>query len=366
MKQSVNTQYIRSILVALIIAMISGLASHSLAVDWNTTPIIQHKDYQAVNANGASTYPANVFPVRMVGVVLNNNEDWLDPTSRYCSEAGHMWDMGGQAEFYIQAVNLDGTPWDPNPSAAFNDFGGTSNWIGQNYGNHIWHYDDEDYAINSRPWNYTQTAWYSELDRLHLDRPDTPFSDAQLIRAGDLVEIRARAGLAYQGKMNVNESHSNSPNCDFDVVLLDKNFGLPTPHKRSLSELENSLGTFDFDPTRSSGAEHDQSTLVTIQDVRLTNPAQWGTNRDLTLSDGTGRSMTVHLGFDDSFLTVPAPTGYFNVTGIFDQESGSGKDGYQLLVMDANGFAVVPEPASMVVLASGFLVMIAYSRRKRR
>jgi hypothetical protein len=353
--------------IFLVAAIGVGMTSVAQAVDWNTIPVIQHKDFQAVNANGSSAYASNGFPVRFVGVVLNNNEDWLDPTSRYCTEAGHEWDMGAQAEFYIQAVNLDGTPWDPKPSATFNDFGGTSNWIGQNYGNHVWHYDSEDYDINSQPWNYTQSAWYSELDRLKLYRPGTSLTNSQLIRAGDLVEVRARAGLAYAGKMNVNESHNNSSNFDFEVVVLDKNHGLPTAEKLTLSNLENSQSVFNFDPTRATGGEHYQSTLVTIEDVRLADASKWGTDSDLTLNDATGRTMTVHLGFNDSFTTVAAPMGYFDVTGILDQYSETGgRDGYQLLVMNASDFVAVPEPMSIVLLACGLLAILAYAWRTRK
>ena len=145
-----------------------GLATIAQATDWAAAALIQHKDYQAVNGNGTSAYPASSFPIRLRGVVLNNNEDWLDPTSNYCTVAGYPWiRLGGQAEFYIQAVNLDGTAWDPDTSAAFNDFGGTSSWMGQNYGNTM-HYSATDYATLSLPFNYTDSEWDSELDRLKL------------------------------------------------------------------------------------------------------------------------------------------------------------------------------------------------------
>ena len=83
--------------------------------------------------------------------------------------------MGGQAQIYVQAIPGSG------------DFGGTPCWMGQNYGNLGFIGDPGD--------NYSNTAWYSELDRLHLYRPGTPLSDSQLVRAGDLVEIQCADGF---------------------------------------------------------------------------------------------------------------------------------------------------------------------------
>ena len=56
----------------------------------------------------------------------------------------------------------------------------------------------------------TRPVWYDELDRLNLNRPGTPLAADQIVRAGDLVELRARVnGLNYMGKHNVNERHHN-------------------------------------------------------------------------------------------------------------------------------------------------------------
>ncbi|MBS3822175.1 MAG: hypothetical protein KGY81_10480, partial [Phycisphaerae bacterium] len=177
-------------LCALIVLAIVGPA---VAQDWTTVPYIKHSTYQAVNADGSSAY-GETFPVKFVGVVLNDTEDWLDPTAAY-DPGVNLWEMGGEAEFYVQAVNLDATAYDPFPTAPFADLGGTACWMGQNYGNHI---KNQDPA-----WNYTDSEWYAELDRLGCWRPGTPLTDSDLVRAGDLVEIRARGGLAYKGKMNV-------------------------------------------------------------------------------------------------------------------------------------------------------------------
>ena len=333
------------------------LVAHAASADatnWSAVPLIEHSAYQGVNADGTSSYNPSAFPIRLVGVVLNDNEDWLDPTSDYCTTAGHMWDMGGEAEFYVQTVE---------PT----DSGGTAYWMGQNYGNHGWHYSDGEYGTESLPYNYTETEWYAELDRLQLYRPDTPLSESELVRAGDLVEIRARAGLSYKGKRNVNENHDNDSDFDFEVVLLQKGYGLPTPTEISLSDVKDTEDNCVFDSTRTSGGELYQSTLVKIENVRLTDPTAWDANADLTLTDEAGLTLPIHLGLDASFRSTAAPTDYFNVIGVFDQKSNSGMDGYRLLAMDAGDFLAVPEPAGIVSLAAGAAIAaFGWVVRRRR
>ena len=334
-------------------AVAVGMATNAQAAGWDDVSVIQHKDYQAVTSTGGSAYNPSSFPIRLRGVVLNNNEDWLDPTSNLCTVPGYQWIwMGGQAEFYIQAVNLDGTEWDPDTNTAFNDFGGTSSWMGQNYGNTM-HYSATDYTTLSLPWNYTESDWYSELDRLKLNRPGTLLSESQLVRAGDLVEVRANIGLAYKGKMNVNESHSNASVNDFEVVVLKDGYGLPTATKLELSALKDPSNKDIFDATRATGGEHYQSTLVTLENVRLTDTMAWGKNSDLTLADATGRTLGIHLGLNEGFSTTSAPTGFFDVTGILDQADSGGKGGYRLLAMNADSFVVVPEPGTIILLVAG-------------
>jgi hypothetical protein len=91
-----------------------------MAEDWPNVPIVPQSVYQAVNVDGSSAYSGG-FPIRMVGVVLNNTEDWLNPTPNNFF-APYSFQMGGQSELIIQAT-------------ASGDFGGTFCWMGQNYGN---------------------------------------------------------------------------------------------------------------------------------------------------------------------------------------------------------------------------------------
>lgn len=313
------------------VAVISLLAVQQCLrgdVDWNTVPVIDHKTYQSVDSTGLSNY-AGGFPIRLVGVVLNNSEDWLDPTPAYDS-GYHPYQQGGQAEIFVQTVSPG-------------DFGGTSAWIGQNYGNMPW--------LGDSSFSYTNAQWTAELGRLGLQGGD---GVATPVRAGDLVEIRARMGLFYAGKNNINENHSTDTANDFEIVIVQRNYGLPTATPLSLSNLEDSVGQFYFDASRATGPEHYQGSLVELKDVRFTAEtiSLWGQNADLRLEDATGRELPIHLGYSDSFAAMSAPTGYFSVSGIFDQaDSTSPNDsGYRLLAMSADAFVPVPEPTALGIL----------------
>ncbi len=329
--------------VRIVLAMLV-LAGSAGAQDWEAIGLTQHADYQAVDADGRSLY-AGGFPVRLVGVVLNDSEDWLDPSPAYDSGV-HLWQMGGEAEIYVQALTrstlnaLGRELYDPG------DFGGTACWIGQNYGNHI---------KNKDPlFNYTDAEWTAELGRLQLlggDGVDEP------IRAGDLVEIRARAGLHYKGKMNVNEQHDTDPGRDFDIVRLAPGFGLPDATPLDLAEVKDAADTWQFDATRQSGPERHQSTRVRLGQVWIEDLPTWAPGAEMVVTDGT-RSMPIRLGRDADFATAELPGAMetFDVTGILDQSAEGmalATDGYQLLVMDPADVAVIPEPAgvSLLVLA---------------
>ncbi len=291
-----------------------------LGQNWNEVQLVRHSTYQAVNPDGTSAYTGG-FPARLRGVVINNNEDWLNPTANYTPDY-QPFVMGGQAEFYIQAVDLPDVTWDDG------DFGGTAAWIGQNYGNLPWKGDPS--------YSYTNDQWYAELDRLQLFRPGTTVTP--LVRAGDLVEIRARGGLNYRGKRNINEEHNNDPSMDFEIVILQKNFGLPAPSPINLGDIKTSANADIFDPSRLTGGERYQGTLVELRHVRFQSTASWAPNTALVVEDGTGRTLPVRLGNNPALGTMTPPTGYFDLVGIFDQSSSSGRDGYQVLALWPAGF----------------------------
>jgi len=335
--------------VPLVVAVVLLLASAGRAQDWQAMSFTRHSTYQAVNADGTSAY-SDGFPIRMVGVVLNNTEDWLDPTPAYTSTYTP-FAMGGQAEFYAQALWQSTLPvlgveyYDPT------DFGGTACWMGQNYGNLPFKGDPS--------FSYTDAEWTAELGRLNLYGGDGVTAP---IRAGDLVEVRARGGLHYKGKMNVNEQHSTDVAKDFEIVRLLAGYGLPEPTPLTLADLKAADDTFIFDPSRQSGGERYQSTLVELRDVWVGSAANWAANSDIVVTDGM-RTFNVHLGLNPSFAG-PALFDVgerFNVVGILDQSSTSGTygtDGYQLLAMNATDFSAVPEPAALAMLAVGAAALL--------
>ncbi len=323
-------------------ALAGGFAGRAMALDWESIPLTGHSAYQAVNGNGASAYTGG-FPMRVRGVVLANTEDWLDPTPAYTATYVP-YAMGGQAELIVQAVEAG-------------DFGGTFCWMGQNYGN---------LPFKGDPiYSYTDEQWTAELGRLNLFGGD---GVTEPIRKGDLVEVRARTGLFYGGKMNINEAHDNSIGKDFEVVLIQAGYGMPSPAALSLSDLKDASDQFIFDPLRAAGAEHYQAALVELRNVRLTagSVARWGVNQDLTLEDETGRTLGIHLGLNASFGESAAPSGYFDVVGILDQADGSlpHSSGYRLLAMSAGDFTVVPEPSALLAVSVGLMVMLGRGVRR--
>jgi autotransporter-associated beta strand protein len=320
----------------------------SHAVDWNTVPVIEHSDYQAIKekSEGSGIWVSDfsgTLPFRLIGVVLNDSIDYLDAAAHYTSTYTPNY-MGGQAQIYVQAVNLDGTDYDPDPNTDYSDFGGTACWMGQNYGNLTWIRDPKN--------NYTNESWYAELDRLQIYYAGStlPYT----LHIGDLVEIRTSVGgMYYNGKMNVNEQHIIDPENDFEIVLLQSNYCDPvmTAAVLTLSDVKNPDDSFVFNPgaPRDSGAEHYQSTMVKLTGVHLTNPLLWGPNMKLTVADDTGRTFNLRLGLNSGFSAYMAPSGSsYNITGIMDQESSNGRDGYYLLTLKAEYYSTISGVAAPV------------------
>jgi hypothetical protein len=117
----------------------------------------------------------------IVGIVLNNPEDMLDPSSQW--------------QIFLQGEG--------------GDTGGTAAWAGA---------------------FYQGSSWASELARLN----------ASGFRAGDRVRITGFVA-AVGGKANINERHSADPDLNFTVELLDANVGLPAAELTMIAE----MNTFD-------------------------------------------------------------------------------------------------------------------------
>ena len=70
---------------------------------------------------------------------------------------------------------------------------------------------------------------------------------------------------------------------------------LPAPTVTTLGQLMDSSGNFYFDPTRQTGAEHLQGTLVQLNGVRLLS-GTWAPNNQVVVTDGSLRQMILNLG----------------------------------------------------------------------
>ena len=261
---------------------------------------ISHTEFQAVNGAGEHTY-AGTDRVTLEGVVLNQPADMLDPTPD--ETITQMYNMGGQWQLFFQGEG--------------DDHAGTAVWMGQLYSNLPW------VALDG---SYSDAEWVAELTRLNTAQ----------FAPGDRVRVTGYF-LSYQGKMNVNEQHSKSPDNDFTIELLEAGAGLPKPEPVTLDDLKDEDDRFIFDPLREVGGERYQSRLIKITDVSVVDPNGWGPYGELTITDGV-KTLPVKLGrgtgiYAGSFnLTEP-----FDIIGILDQESPNLVDGYRLYVMNYDG-----------------------------
>ena len=290
----------------LVILMVSGSAT--LAVD--PTPVT-HWDFQAVNADGSSSFDdAGPWQVVLEGILLNNPEEWLDPTP---DPTVAPWFMGGQWEIFIQGER--------------SDHAGTACWMGQNYAN-----GPGDYS-------YTNEEWLAEICRLNRD-PNTSY----IFHAGDRVRVTGTY-LFYAGKLNINENHEIDPLFDFTVELVKPAVGLPQPEEIHISDLKNPDNSEIFDATRMTGGEYYQARLVRIEDVNVVDPENWGPENTLTIQDSDGLTFPVRLGIGDGISRYDCPTGQIDVIGIMDQKApGYPPDptkGYRLLVLNYDGNGLV-------------------------
>ncbi len=295
---------------------------------------------QAVDASGVSTWSGS-YPITLIGVILNNPEDMLDST--YDADAFANGTMGAQWQMFIQGIS--------------GDHAGTAMWMGQNY-NSLGAWIP---AGNS----YDETAWASEMLRVNYDS-----ATGRQFRQGDLVMITANKSLFYGGKRNINESHRTMSANDFTITLITADYGLPAADVITISDLlvSSSVEGYDpaypmFDQSRLTGAEYYQGTYVLLTGLTLTDDSGWGkeawADRLCTVEDKFGNEFTLRMPLSD---LGEIPSGEFSAYGIINQESGSGSDGrygYELFVTGI----VVPEPASMTIIAIGSIACIL--RRKK-
>ena len=301
-----------------------------------------HSNLQAVTSVGASAW-SGTFPFTIRGVLLCNPDEMLDSTPNYLpwNDGANQFRMGGEWQVTFQAV-------DPG------DRGGTTCWMGQNYGNQPWIHDSD--------LSYTNEAWVAEVLRLNYDQ-----SNLHQFRAGDLVEMTVRQSLFYGGKRNINEGHDIAPAFNFDIRLVTANYGLPAPEVITLADVMNVGGEATnraswlpiFDQTRATGGEHYQGMRMRINNLTLLttngwNPTNtWG-NRLCTVTDGLGRFFSLR---HPRCTLGAAPATQFDAIGIFNQESGSGSqgtNGYELFMQQVLPHNPAPE------LAIGLNVTISW------
>jgi hypothetical protein len=282
-----------------------------------------HSNLQAVTSIGTSAWNG-AFPFTLRGVLLCDPGEMLDATPNFIPYAGPATygKMGAEWQITFQAV-------EPG------DRGGTTCWLGQNYGNQPW--------IRDSDFSYTNEAWVPEVLRVNFD-PTT----LHQFRAGDLIEVTARQAVFYGGKRNINENHDIDPAYNFDIRLITADYGLPAPEAITLADVVQPGGdpgdwttwAAIFDPTRAIGGEHWQGMRVRLNSLTLVTTNGWNlTNlwpaRLCTVTDGTGRYFRLR---HPRYSLGAAPTGVFDAIGIFTQESGSGiqgTNGYELIVQQA-------------------------------
>ena len=272
---------------------------------------VSHWAFQAVHPDGSSSFDdQGPWQVVLEGIVLNNPEQWLDPTA---DPTVGPWLMGGEWEIFVQGEG--------------DDHAGTACWMGQNYGN------------GPGSDNYTNEEWLAEICRLNRDA-DTGY----IFRAGDRIRVTGTY-LFYGGKLNINENHQTLPVFDFQVALVKAGVGLPAPEAITLADLKDADDREIFDPNRLSGAEYYQARRVRLEGVTVVDPGNWGMGQTITVTDGQGRTLPVMLALGEGIGRYPCPAGVIDVIGIMDQKApGYPPDptkGYRLLVMNYDGNGLV-------------------------
>jgi hypothetical protein len=77
-----------------------------------------------------------------------------------------------------------------------------------------------------------------------------------------------------------------------------------------------------FDATRKTGGERYQCNWVKFKQVHIVSGA-WKAGNTLVVADDAGSTSSLLLSAQGDFDQHGAPTGKFNVTGIFDQEDAT-------------------------------------------
>jgi len=285
---------------ALVIGTLIGLALTGSLGAQDSVGEVTHMEFQAVNASGESTYTATE-KVTLEGIALHNPADMLDPTPD--DGLTQMYNVAAEWQVFFQGEG--------------DDHAGTAVWMGQMYNNLPWVSPDG---------GYSNEQWVAELTRLN----------AAQFSPGDRIRVTGYF-LSYKGKTNVNEQHSDDPERDFTIELVEKGVGLPKPEVVTLNDLKDDQDRFIFDSARLVGGERYQSRLVKIEGVSVVDPNGWGPYGVLTITDGV-KTLPVKLGRGNGIYAGSYNLDeVFDVIGILDQDSAALVDGYRLYVMNYDG-----------------------------
>jgi hypothetical protein len=265
-----------------------------------TVAEVTHAEFQAVDATGEHTYN-DTQKVVLEGILLHNPADMLDPTAD--DTITETYNLGGQWQFFFQGEG--------------DDHAGTAVYMAQLYNNLPWVAPDG---------GYTNQEFVEELNRLN----------AAQFSPGDRIRVTGYY-LSYKGKLNINEQHSNNPDHDFTIELVERAVGLPRPELVTLDELKDDNNEFIFDPSRQFGCEYYQARLIKIEGVSFADANNWAPNGEIIITNGT-KTFPVKLGRGNGLY--PGSNNLndtFDIIGILDQESTDLTGGYRLYVMNYDG-----------------------------
>ncbi len=315
--------------------------------------------------------PGTMYPVQLIGVVVNNPGDMLDYSLSSTLSSGPQW------QTFIQALPA-GTYGGYTVNSG--DFGGTALYMMQK-------------SFKGEAQHYSDTEWINTDGTSEMERLNNPYlinSTTQVsLKTGDVVLVQADApGMGYNGKYNINERHMKSSAYNFKITVLEEGV-TPTATDITLADLKNSSDNFIFDTTmdsenvltRSGGCERYQGSLVHLDNLTIADADNWKPYAPTTPikvqqtgNDGIVRSFNMILGYnsDSSYWSsidaAALETTPFSVTAILDQEDTSGTEmtGYRLWLTSTDNISVVPEPNVFVMLVAGLFSLAAYAWRKRR
>ncbi len=156
------------------------------------------------------------------------------------------------------------------------------------------------------------------------------------IEAGDIVE--ATGLLANNaGKVNMNSRHGAVDT--FTLKIVQKGAGMPAPILIPNIAACNFFDTSDpvpgEDQYRRKGGELYQSQWCVLKGVHLQS-GNWANGETVVIADSSGGTLSMLLSVMGDFSGASAPTGDFDVVGLFDQEDGNSDgdfhDNYRLWV----------------------------------